>query len=391
MGAVRKVLIHGGGVGGLTLAAALGQRGVQVDVVEASGQDAVLGVGLRLADNALAALGEIGVRDACIKAGFPYEVMDFWDLAGEKVAEIPPPAGIYPKPSNAGISRPVLSGILRSAAEKAGATVRAGMTVWKLSEDGDGVEVELARWAGRGQPPVREPDARSQRYDLVVGFDGVRSHIRGHLFGDSYVPTFTGFANWRVTLPRPAYLDRIIMAISKDVKVVLTPISGEQMYIALVTAEPGNPRYDRAGFSELFRERLKPVGGRLGELRDSVTAEHSIVYTPLEYLTVRQAWFRGRIVLAGDAAHTAPPHMAQGAAMAIEDAVTLAAALDEHLILSEALDRWFARRRDRALFVADMSLALLRQETGAALTAAETELVSLGLPAAMAKVAREAY
>ena len=77
--------------------------------------------------------------------------------------------------------------------------------------------------------------------------------------------------------------------------------------------------------------------------------------------------------------------------MAVEDAVTLAAALDEHPALPAALEAWFVRRRDRALFVADMSLALLKHETRSALTTDEVELLKLGIPGALARLAQEAY
>jgi 2-polyprenyl-6-methoxyphenol hydroxylase-like FAD-dependent oxidoreductase len=390
MAAVRRVLVQGGGVGGLTLAAALGQRGIEVDVVEASGADAVLGVGLAQPANALAALDEIGVREQCLAVGFPFEPLVIWSPAGVQVAAIPPPRGRYGTPSNNAISRPLYNGILREAAEKAGARIRTGATVWQLHEDADGVDVELARWTGKRTPPV--PDGGgSSRYDLVVGFDGVRSRIREQLFGDRYAPEFTGFANWRITLPRPADLTAIAFAIAGPVKAVLTPIDAEQMYIALVTPEPGNPRHDRADFPRLVRERMAAFSGRLGELRDSIGDDASINYTPLHQVVVREPWFRGRIAVAGDAAHTTTPHLAQGAAMAVEDAVTLAAALDGDASLADALGAWYARRRDRALFVADMSLALLKQESGSELTPAEAELLTLGIPGAQARIAQEAY
>ncbi|WP_138757252.1 FAD-dependent monooxygenase [Modestobacter altitudinis] len=392
MAAVRRVLIQGGGVGGLTLAAALGQRGVEVDVLEASGPEAVLGVGLSQPNNALAALDEIGVRDACLAVGFAFEPLAIWNPAGVEVASIPPAEGRYGKPSNNAISRPVYNAILREAAEAAGARIRTGSTVWDVTEDADGVEVELATWTGKRTPPVRDQGAGSNRYDLVVGFDGVNSKIREHLFGDRYTPRFTGSACWRITMPRPADLTHIAFAMSGPAKAVLTPISDEQMYFGLVTPEPDNPRFDPADFSRLAKERMQGFSGRIGEMRDGITTDSYVSYAPLYHVTVREPWFRGRIAIAGDAAHTAPPHLAQGAAMAVEDAVTLAAALDEHPTLDRALQAWFERRRDRALFVADMSLALLKQETGGAdLTPAETEMLELGIPGAQARIAQEAY
>ncbi|SHN47912.1 FAD-dependent monooxygenase [Cryptosporangium aurantiacum] len=391
MAAVRKVLIQGAGIGGLTLAAALGQRGVQVDVAEAVGSDAVLGVGLNQPANVLAALDEIGVREACLNIGFPFEELVLWNPLGEQVAAIPPPDGVYAKPSNNAIGRPAYNQILREAADKAGARIRTGVTIWEMHEDADGVEVELATWTGKRTPPIRDAGAGSNRYDLVVGFDGVRSKIREHLFGDKYAPAFTGSANWRVTLPRPDYLEHIVVAFAAGVKVVLTPTSRDDMYFGLVTPEPGKPRHAPEDFLDLFRERTRPFSGRLGELRDSITPDHTIVYTPLEYLTVREPWFRDRIAIAGDAAHTSPPHLSQGAAMAVEDAVTLAAALDQHDGLPDALDAWYRRRRDRALFVADASLALLKQENGDELTAADHELLRQVVPNAQVRLFTEAY
>lgn len=391
MAAVRSVLIQGGGIGGLTLAAALGRRGVEVDVVEAAGPDGVLGVGLNQPANALAALAEIGVREQCLAAGFPFEELLFWNPAGEQVGALPPTVGVYETPSNNGISRPLYNDILRTAAEAAGATIRTGATVWDIAEDADGVTVELATWTGKRTPPFRDPGATSRRYDLVVGFDGVRSRIREHLFGDTYAPQNTGFAVWRVPLPRPASLTNIVMAVSKDVKAVLTPISGEQMYLALVTAELENTRHDRAGYAGLVQAHMQRFSGELGKLRDAIGPEHSINYAVLQYLTVREPWFRGRVAIAGDAAHTSPPHLAQGAAMAVEDAVTLAAALDEDSTLPAALNAWYARRKERTMFVADCSLALLKQETDTELTDAEAQLVSAGIGGALARLATEAY
>jgi 2-polyprenyl-6-methoxyphenol hydroxylase-like FAD-dependent oxidoreductase len=225
----------------------------------------------------------------------------------------------------------------------------------------------------------------------VVGFDGVNSKIREHLYGDRYTPQFTGSACWRVTMPRPVDLTHIALAMCGPAKAVMMPISDELMYLGLVTPEPSNPRVDPPDAARLMRERMQVFSGRIGELRDCITEESHVNYAPLYHVTVREPWFRGRIAIAGDAAHTAPPHMAQGAAMAVEDAVTLAAALDEHSAVDRALQAWYERRRDRAMFVADMSLALLTQETGGELTSEQTELLTLGIPGAQARIAQEAY
>jgi 2-polyprenyl-6-methoxyphenol hydroxylase-like FAD-dependent oxidoreductase len=390
MAAVGKVLVQGAGIGGLVFAAALGQRGVEVDVVEATGPEDLRGIGLSQPSNALAALGEIGVRDACIEAGFPFEPLVFWNPAGEQVALIPPPESRYGTPSNNAIGRPVLHAILQSAAEAAGCRIRTGITIAKIIDDADGVDVRFGTWAGRNAAPVPD-DADTDRYDLVVGFDGARSQVRTHLFGDRYVPQFAGSGAWRITFPRLPQLEFISVTSNGPMRALLTPISQEQMYLGVITREPGNPHHDRADFARLVTERLAGFAGPIGELRDAVTEQHPINYTALEHVVVREPWYRGRVAIAGDAAHTSTPYLAQGAAMAAEDAVVLAQELDRRTVLADALHAWYARRRDRALFVADLSLALLRQEQGAEPTPEEAELLAIGIPGAQVRLSQEAY
>lgn len=367
---VDRVLVQGGGLGGLTLATGLAQRGVEVDVVELRA-DPVLGVGLSVPSNALGALAEIGVRDAVVAAGWPYEALHLWDPAGHVVARIPPPASGYGLPSNVAVPRRAYGRILREAAEAAGARIRTGVTTTQVVQDRDGVDVRIG-----------ETD---ERYDLVVGFDGIRSTLRAHV-GDAG-PEFTGYAVWRATTKRHPLVDRIVMSMASSVKAVLTPMTEDTMYMAVVTAEPGNPRQDPDQLVALLQERMAVFTGPVAELRDGLDHTSTVVYTPLEQVTVPGPWYRGRIAIGGDAAHASTPHLAQGGAMAVEDAVVLTAALTGGQLLPEALESWYRRRRPRAAFVQDMSLALLHQESGSPTTDAEAALLALGIPGAARRLA----
>lgn len=109
------------------------------------------------------------------------------------MAAIPPPADSrYGRPSNNAISRPLYNAILRTAAEKAGAVIRTGVTVGDLDQHDDGVDVEVATWTGRRTPAVRDPSATPRGFDLVVEIDGSRSTVRRHLFGEAHARRFTG-------------------------------------------------------------------------------------------------------------------------------------------------------------------------------------------------------
>ena len=124
---------------------------------------------------------------------------------------------------------------------------------------------------------------------------------------------------------------------------------------------------------------LSRFGGWIGRLRDVIGGHASAAYGPIEQVTVAEPWARGRILIGGDAAHATSPHMAQGAAMAAEDAIVLAAELGQGKRLDQALDAWYRRRLPRATLVQNYSAALMRQEQGDP-TDADLRLLELSVP-----------
>jgi 2-polyprenyl-6-methoxyphenol hydroxylase-like FAD-dependent oxidoreductase len=373
-----RVLIQGGGIGGLTAATALAQRGIETDVTELRSEGAVLGVGLNQPANGLAGLREIGALEECLAAGWQFDDLHLWDPAGNLLAVIPPPTPPPGLPANNVIARPALAAILTKAAITAGAAIHYGTTITDVAENPRGATATFG--------------TKQERYDLVIGFDGIRSPFRQRIYGrDTYPPAYTGSAVWRVSTQRHPAVDRIILSMAKDAKAVLTPVSADSMYIAVVTPEPGNPRQDPAAFATAVRNRLAAFTGPVAEIRDTITDSATVAYTPIEEVTVTGPWYRGRLAIAGDAAHASTPHLAQGGAMAVEDAIVLAHCLthcpDETADLATALGTWYDRRRGRAMFVQDMSRALLKEETGEPLTPKDQDLIAQGIPGAQQRLA----
>ncbi|MFD0397425.1 FAD-dependent monooxygenase [Kitasatospora sp. NPDC127121] len=364
-----RVLVHGGGIGGLTLATALAKRGHHVDVAELRDQLEALGVGIIQPSNALHVMREIGVLDDCLAAGFEWEVLTICDPTGATLAKIPQPR-MGDAPSNNGIPRPALAQVLATAATRAGATLRFGTTIADLAEDADGVDATLT-------------DGHRGRYDLVVGFDGIGSPLRKRLYGEKYAPEYTGFANWRVTLPRSPEVQGVVMSTGNlKAKALLTPISDDLMYLGSVFAEAEDFRPDPGHAHEQLAERLAGFGGPIAEALTQVTDPSAVVYSRISQVSVEEPWHVGRIALAGDAAHASTPHLAQGAAMAVEDALVLAQSLDAAETVPAALATWEERRRPRAMWVQALSRAILKQETGMPTTPEEDELLKVGIPGA---------
>ncbi|GAA2226495.1 FAD-dependent oxidoreductase [Kitasatospora cystarginea] len=364
-----RVLVHGGGIGGLSLAIALARRGHTVEVAELRAELDALGVGIVQPSNALHVMRELGVLEQCLEAGFEWEVLTVCDPAGNTLAGIPQPrmGGV---PANNGIPRPALAGVLGRAAAEAGARIRFGTTIAELADDGSGVDAVLS-------------DGSKGRWDLVAGFDGIGSPLRRRLYGERFRPEYTGFANWRVTVPRQPEVRGVVMSTGNPAaKALLTPITGELMYLGAVSAEAEGFRPDPERAHEQLAERLAGFGGPVAEALAQVTDPRAVVYSRISQVTVDAPWHVGRVVLAGDAAHASTPHLAQGAAMAVEDALVLAQSLDAVDGAPAALAAWEERRRPRAMWVQNMSRAVLKQETGTPTTPEEDELLKVGVPGA---------
>lgn len=344
-----RVLIIGGGIGGLSLAIGLGRAGIHADLVEIKSEWSVYGVGIIQPGNAIRAYKALGVADQCLARGFIYKRNRHFDADGRFMGErtMPPVEGLD-MVGACGILRTTLQDILVSEATSRGARIRLGVTVKTLNDNGAEVVVAFT-------------DGTSGSYDLVVGADGTSSKIREMIFGDAYKPRFSGQGCWRFTTEKPPELDYSATFYGPN-KAGLIPLSRDCMYMFLTTTEPGNPWMPEDHLHELMRERLHGHRGFAGEIRDRIQRPQDVVYKPLETVFVPSPWYRGRVLLIGDAAHTTTPHHGQGAAMAVEDAVVLSDLLGGGIDVPSALEKFMARRWDRCKLVVEASLQVGRWE-----------------------------
>jgi 2-polyprenyl-6-methoxyphenol hydroxylase-like FAD-dependent oxidoreductase len=345
-----RALVVGGGIGGLSAAIALRRAGCAVDLVEINAIWTQSGVGIIQPGNALRALDSLGTAAACLEAGFAYDGYDYCDAQGRLLHAVPSPRVGEFWPAYNGILRSRLHEILLSAARRCGASLYLGITWTALTQYDDRVAVAFS-------------DGRQVEYDLVVGADGIYSPLRERCFGPAHAPRATGQSVWRLTLPRPPTMNRGVMMSAPRRKAGFIPLSSDLMYLLLVTEEPPAERYPRERLPALLAERLDGFGGLAAMTREHIHPQSEVVYRPLEIVVLPPPWYQGRVILIGDAAHASTPHLGQGAAMAVEDAVVLGE-LVAKVPLANLGEAYMARRYERAKRIQGASIAIGEYELG---------------------------
>ena len=342
----KSVLVIGAGIGGLAAATALASRGVAVTVVEKRPGNEVLGVGINQPANSLRVLRDLGVLDEIIANGYLFDRTSFFDHKGRTIADIPSSLG-GDVPANCALRRSALANVLYSAALSAGAVIHHGVEVAGLDDDGASVAV-----VGQG--------AEFGRFDLAIAFDGTHSRIREQLFGGEIQPLYTGYFVWRVTLPRDPSVTNVQVFHGPDLYAGVIPLSEEDMYMFVVTREQSPTRYATADFHKIITDYLAEFTGPIGRARAALPTDADIVCSPQYELLLEPAWHKGRIIVAGDAAHLSAPTLTQGAAMALEDAALLVEMLDGDLPLQALFEQFTVRRTPRVKLVQQVSGAILR-------------------------------
>ena len=349
---VSSALVVGGGITGSVLSLALASRGVRVDLVEISPVWHGVGHGITVQGNALAALAKVGVLDEILKRGVPFDQLRMRQADGSLIAEVPTPRTGGPGlPATLGALRSDLQAVLCERVYAAGVNVRLGLTVRALAQDARQAYAEFS-------------DGTAGRYDLVVGADGIRSAVRA-LLGITAVPQPTGMSIWRVVADRPAEMDCAeVYYGGPRYKAGYSPISAGQCYAYILDTDGTLRDFGDQPAWELMYKRSAGYGGTWGTIRETIGPDSDVSHTRIEWLLVDDPWYRGRIIVIGDAAHACPPLIAQGAAMCAEDAVVLAEIVTGDRPLEVALPAFMSRRMPRVEVVVRNSMRLVRWEMG---------------------------
>lgn len=353
-----KILIAGGGIGGLTAALALQARGHEVTVLEAVREPKPLGVGINLLPHAVGVLDGLGLLPALRGMAVETSALVFANKHGQAIYRDPRGvAGGYSHPQFSIHRGELQMRLWREASAKV--RVLSGQRVVGV-RDGSTALIETAE------------GPREQAADLIVGADGIHSALRKRLAPDEGAPCWRGVMMWRGTAWAPPFLDgrTMVQAGHSRAKFVVYPIGaprgdGLQLinWIAdrrMREPEPGLTAPDRADWSRAGRlDDLLPTFGRWRfdwlDVPGLISRAEQMLEWPMVDRDPLPRWRLGPTTLLGDAAHPMYPIGSNGATQAVMDAKALAEALSSHADLDTALAAYEDERRPMCARIVEMN------------------------------------
>jgi salicylate hydroxylase len=349
-----RILIAGAGIGGLAAALALARKGCEVTVLEATKEFGDVGAGIQLGPNAMKVLAALGLESQVhAVASFPESIVITDAASGKPISRMLLGNAVRERygQAYASLHRADLHALLLHAAHEAGVQLHNSQMLQKYEHSAQ---------------EIRRLDADfdhkyDAKYDVLIGADGLHSRVREQMLGDG-APRATGHAAFRVLLPADAMpktlrTPHVRTWWGRDVHVVSYPLrqqsgSGSLWNVVVLAEMPG--RMDsgwslNASHEEVMRlfKRTEP---QLQALLDAGSAQANgwkrwnlFDRKPLKAVQMAQ----GRVALLGDAAHPMLPYLAQGAAMALEDAWVLAQCLSSNADAPQALQNYAQLRAAR--------------------------------------------
>jgi len=338
-----EVIIAGGGTGGLAAAIALRRLGIDVVVLEQAPAFTAIGAGLGLQVNATRALTHVGGDRYWRENAALIEAEHNLGLeSGALISAVDNAAQVakYGEHYRCGHRADLMRSLLGPLPED---SVRVASRVVALEQTPAQVRVGLE-------------SGEELRADLLIGADGLRSTVRTLLFGEQEA-RFTGVVVWRGLIPTERIPERhhgLLMSwLGPRRHVLMYPIRRDSHPEAVTSLSAFVPveevqreSWTVSGDLDDLRASLE---GSCGDLAELLGMMDSALITGIYFRDPLEAWGSERVVLLGDAAHPAPPSAGQGAGMALEDAIMLAACVDRHgpAGLPAALREYVARRRPR--------------------------------------------
>ena len=333
-----NIAIIGAGMAGLTTGIALKKFGHEVNIFEQAEQILPVGAAISLWSNGVKCLNYLGLTDKLAKLGGQMDNLAYVDgLTGDVMTQF----SLYPLIEEVGqrpypVSRAELQDLLMDEFGREHIHLSKKMTA--LHDDGTSVKVSFA-------------DGSEIQADLLIGADGTHSITRQYVLGEQVERRYAGYVNWNGLVEISDALapsDQWTTFVGEGKRASLMPVANNRFYFFFdVPLEAGLPN-DRSSYKTNLKEyfagwcpQVQNLIGALDEQRTNRVEIHDI--EPFA------DFYKGNVVIVGDAAHSTTPDIGQGGCQAMEDAIYLARALQINTLgLQDSLKRYQNKRNERA-------------------------------------------
>ncbi|MBD0373359.1 MAG: FAD-dependent monooxygenase [Pyrinomonadaceae bacterium] len=338
---IKRVIIVGGGIGGLCAAISLRGIGLDVAVYEQADELREVGAGLTIWANAIKALRKLGLADEVIKTGAKIDRGELRTSKGRVLSRTATGQleERFGEPTIA-IHRADLHEILLAALPRE--VVRLGAKCERFEEDEEGVTVRFA-------------DNENARADVLIGADGIHSVIRRQLFPEVKL-RYSGYTTWRgvVETRDEAALGKTSESWGCGARFGIVRVDRERVYWFSTANIDAGRKFSPAESKRFLLDYFKGWHHPVEHLIESTPAEH-ILHNDIYDIEPMKKWHRGRVALLGDSAHPTTPNIGQGACMAIESSLALARCLRDGDELTESLNRYERERMPRTAWITNQS------------------------------------
>jgi 2-polyprenyl-6-methoxyphenol hydroxylase-like FAD-dependent oxidoreductase len=324
---MEKILVIGGGIGGLTAAIALQRKGIDVQVYESAPELKPVGAGIWVPTNAMRVLERLGLAEAVSRSGVPLDRIEVWDsedgaLLGLDLREVKARYG----QTIVSVHRAELHRVL--ADQLAPGTLHLGKRCVRVSQDERSATAHFE-------------DGATANGGALVGADGIHSVVRKALFPevalrDAGQVCYRGVASMEL----PADLARTCREVwGGAVRIGFSAVGPQAVYWFAPVAAPAETPMPGPELKEILRKHYRRFPGPIPEILER-TAEGGILRTELQDFPPIPRWHQGLVTLLGDAAHASTPNLGQGGAQAIEDAFVLAETLSSARTVNKAFRQY---------------------------------------------------
>lgn len=333
-----EITIIGAGMGGLTTGIALKKFGHKVTIYEQAEKILPVGAAISLWSNGVKCLNYLGLTEQVAKLGGQMDQLAYIDgLTGDTMTQFSllpliEEVGQRPYP----VARADLQNMLMD--EFGREDIQLGKKMVELQEQEDGVLVKFA-------------DGTEIKTDLLIGADGTHSITRTYVLGEQVSRRYAGYVNWNGLIEISEKLtpaDQWTTFVGQGKRVSLMPVADGKFYFFFDVPLPVGLENNRAEYKTLLKQYFEGWCAPVQHLIDALD-EQKTNRVEIHDIEPLAQFYKGRVVIVGDAAHSTTPDIGQGGCQAMEDAIYLARSLQINTLgLEDALKRYQNKRNERA-------------------------------------------